>query len=59
MSFVFGDGTGFVNDGVYQNVDSKAMRKVGIDEDAVMVFENPSVAGIDFQFVGRQLIKLH
>ena len=39
-------------------IDSKAMRKVGIDEDLVTVCEN-RLTGYDIAIEGRTLIKLH
>jgi len=58
----FGTAVGF-NDGTGTNwiVDSKAMRKVGNNEDIAMVAENASGAGqgINISLIGRMLVKLH
>jgi len=60
--FVLGDATGFVEVGAERSVqiDSKAMRKVDVGEDLVIVLENAvtSSGSIIRSFV-RVLIKLH
>ena len=40
-------------------IDSKAMRKVGIDDDAVSLFSMRPAVGAFLQIEGRQLIQLH
>jgi len=62
FSFTFGDATGFVEeqgDGSYHTVDSKAMRKVGLDEDVAMVLQNRAAVGASLGIEGRFLVKLH
>ncbi len=62
QNFLFGDGTGFtevVGRGSHTIVDSKSMRKVGIDDDVVGVFHNRSATGAEIAIEGRQLIQLH
>jgi len=59
----FGDGTGFeTRDGPGTQgwiVDSKAMRKVGLGDQAVQVIENRSAFVAQIAIEGRMLIKLH
>ena len=57
----FADGTGFVSPSGWQHkFDSKAMRKVGIDEDVAYVVANNSGAdGMEVIMIGRVLFKLH
>ncbi len=54
-------GVGFDNRGADQSwvVDSKAMRKVGPDDDAVLVIENNSAVGCRIAIEGRMLVKFH
>ena len=40
-------------------IDSKAMRKVGANQDLAVVVENLTAVGADFTMTGRQLIQLH
>jgi len=47
------------NAGHHYTVDSKAMRKVGQEEDLVYVLENPSAFGAQVTTAGRILVKLH
>ncbi len=57
-SFTFGDGTGFTEDGVVQSIDSKAMRKVGINKQVAFMFDmNTGVGGALF-VGGRFMVKL-
>ena len=59
--FMFGDATGFDSDaGRQYTVDSKAMRKVGPNEQVRWMVENTSAtAGALFTAIGRFLVKLH
>ena len=46
--------------GTFQRVDSKAMRKVGPNEDLALVYENSDGAhGVNVVTMGRMLLKLH
>ncbi len=56
----FSDATG-VNTpaGTLITVDSKAMRKVGNNEDLVSILEGSSADGVILSQIGRTLIKLH
>ncbi len=59
-SFTFITGVGFDADsGSRYIIDSKAMRKVGINETYVTVVENRIAVGSITSVEGRQLIKLH
>ncbi len=59
-SFVFGDLTGFNSDGIVQYVvDSKAMRKVGTNEDVSVLFAPRSAVGAVITGEGRMLVQLH
>ena len=61
-SFLFGDATGFQGGASPQpfTFDSKAMRKVGIDDDVALVVENLSATvGFSCWINGRMLIQLH
>ncbi len=58
--FVFVSGVGVDAQGANQYiVDSKAMRKVSIDEDMAIVIQETGVFGCEVSILGRQLIKLH
>ncbi len=58
--FVFADATGFdANGGAQYVIDSKAMRKVGINEDSATVFAQVSGVGAQLTVQGRILIQLH
>jgi len=58
--FLFGDATGFLEpSGTMIEVDSKAMRKVGNNEDVVSVIEMGTGDGGAISQIGRSLIKLH
>ena len=58
--FVLGTAVGFDAQGGRQYiVDSKAMRKVGVDEDLVGVIQLSSAVGAEFVARGRTLVKLH
>jgi len=62
-SFTFADATGFqdvIGQAAFWTIDSKAMRKVGLDETAAIVVENTDAAfGAQAKILGRQLVKLH
>ena len=59
-SFVFGDGTGFVEPaGTNIVVDSKAMRKVGSNEDIALQIQEVQGVGAIVAVQGRMLVKLH
>ena len=53
------DGIGVMNNGVEYIIDSKAMRKVGPDDDDVMMIKNNASVGFNIITHGRQLIQLH
>ena len=58
--FVFGDLTGMVEGGQQRMLDSKAMRKVDVGQDIVVVFETPAQSSsflVEAAF--RMLVKLH
>jgi len=55
----FGDATGFASLLSHYVIDSKAQRKVGINEDVVQVIETRSGGGADLSIEGRYLVKLH
>ncbi len=58
-SFRFGSGVGFQEDSVSEYlIDSRAMRKVGPDDDVVDLF-SPTTLGCQVFSGGRQLIQLH
>ena len=59
--FEFGSGVGFAARSRWQyEIDSKAMRKVGINEDQAIMVENiDATSGLNFSAIGRQLLKLH
>jgi len=61
QKFIFISGVGVQQTGHEQTfmVDSKAMRKVGIDDDLVSVVELRSATGAEISVEGRILIKLH
>ncbi len=51
---------GFESDAGHQyQIDSKAMRKVGPDDDDIMVFDQQNAVGSELVTNGRQLIQLH
>ncbi len=58
--FEFADATGFIESGQVLTYDSKAMRKVDIGEDVVVVAETASVH-LSCRFIDsfRMLVKLH
>jgi len=58
---IFGTGVGFIEPaGYYPTVDSKAMRKVGNNEDVRFMVENSHPTdGALIAVVGRMLVKLH
>ncbi len=59
-NFLFGDGTGFLEpDGRMNVIDSKAMRKVGANEDVAIIFEEVNNFGMNLTLIGRMLVKLH
>ncbi len=58
-SFLFASAVGISDGNQGQRFDSKAMRKVGIDEDIVVTVENGNATdGANIAFVGRMLVKL-
>jgi len=58
--FIFGDATGLrSNQGRVFQIDSKAMRKVGPNEDIVMIADLNSSVGAIMITHGRRLIQLH
>ncbi len=59
-SFVFVSGTGFDGDETRQYViDSKAMRKVGPNDDIASLFSETGAFGASITTRGRRLIQLH
>ncbi len=54
-----GSSVGFVNDGEPYTIDSKAMRKVGPNDDMVMVSSSDTAVGAFLATQGRMLIQLH
>ena len=60
VKFQFLDATGFEGDSSTQyEVDSKAMRKVGPDDDVVSMFSETAGQGAQIVTRGRMLIQLH
>ena len=59
--FFFSSSSGFESHGgSWKDVDSKAMRKVGSNEDVAIVIKNQDATyGFDAGLMGRMLIKLH
>jgi len=60
--FIIGDATGFmehIGDSVGYTIDSKAMRKVGHDDEVAMIFELRSAVGALVGVEGRMLVALH
>ena len=55
----FADASGFGMAGHHYFIDSKAMRKVGPDDDVVGVFDQVSATGALLIIQGRALIQLH
>ena len=47
------------NNGTHYTIDSKAMRKVGPNDDVIAVFEQQSATGAVIVANGRYLVKLH
>ncbi len=61
-SIVSATSVGIIENGGAGNswiIDSKAMRKVGTDDDIVTTVENRTAGGINIALEGRILIKLH
>ena len=59
-SLLFGDATGFIAvGGIQYEIDSKAMRKVGSNEDINFIFENRTTKGAIVSIEGRMLLKFH
>ncbi len=61
-SFLFSSGVGFSDSSGQANiftVDSKAMRKVDIDDTIAMTVQNASAFGTNIAVEGRFLVKLH
>ncbi len=60
QQFLFADATGFESAGWSQyEIDSKAMRKVGNNEDIAFVATNAAALGGQIELIGRMLVKLH
>ncbi len=62
QNFLFGTGVGFTElagQNSFWTVDSKAMRKVGIDDDLVGMLNVGSSVGNEIAIEGRTLIQLH
>ncbi len=57
--FGFITAAGFNNTATQYIIDSKAMRKVGPDDDAVSMFHQDAAFGATLVTNGRQLIQLH
>ena len=58
--FNFATAAGFESDfGHHYEIDSKAMRKVGPDDDIAVIQDQQSTTGALISFLGRQLIQLH
>ncbi len=59
--FTFGSAIGFQSPaGLFKEYDSKAMRKIAVGEDLVVVVESSaSTSGLSFQSFSRHLVKLH
>jgi len=57
--FGFITGVGFGRIGRQYEIDAKSMRKVGINENLIGVFENRAAFGANVSVEGRTLIKLH
>ena len=58
--FALGTAVGFIEQGVFKDIDSKAMRRVNDDQDMVLVEETYSTsAGAITHNMGRFFIKLH
>ncbi len=55
----FADATGFGMAGHHYTIDSKAMRKVGPDDDIVAMFDQFTATGALLVTLGRTLIQLH
>ena len=61
-SFMFITGTGTnagTSSAMHYTVDSKAMRKVGVNENVAVIGENTSAVGAIISVTGRFLLKLH
>ncbi len=60
MRFEFFSGAGFQNDAFTRyDIDSKAMRKVGPDDQVATILANDSSVGGELVTQGRRLIQLH
>ena len=58
--FVHQTSVGQLGDALtHYTIDSKAMRKVGPDDDAVAVYDNELTPGLSIVTNGRQLVQLH
>ncbi len=58
--FTLGDATGFIEEHLTKEFDSKAMRKVNNDQQVAIVAESETGGnGIIMRVAGRMLIKLH
>ncbi len=59
-NFIFTTGVAFIEPaGTRVNIDSKSARKVGQDEDIVIMLDNLGSQGLDVTLAGRMLVKLH
>ena len=61
-NFEFITGVGYQQQSGSQSfwvIDSKAMRKVQLDDDLAVTIENRGAAAVNFALEGRQLVKLH
>ena len=60
VQFRFASGVGFdANAGEHFVIDSKAMRKVGPDDDVATLIDNETTSGLNITTNGRMLIQLH
>ncbi len=59
FEFTFLDATGINKYTEQYTVDSKAMRKVGPDDDVAVVVEGRTTDGLIFNIEGRMLIQRH
>ena len=59
LKFDFTTGTGYRIASVTRDINSKAMRKVGPNQDIAIVGTNAAAVGGTFTLRGRMLVKLH
>ena len=57
--FVFTTGVGYITGGVRKTIDSKAMRKVGLDDDVAIMWASAASFGASIRVQGRMLLQLH